>query len=66
MREVNGKWKYVALYVDDLAFALHDPKFFVKLLKDKYKYILKGIGEIAFHLDWGFFWDNTGDKEFQY
>ena len=48
--EINGKWEYVAVYVDDLAFALHDPKSFVKLLKDKYKYKLKGTGEIAFHL----------------
>ena len=49
MRESNGLWEYVAVYVDDLAFVLRDPSSFVRLLEEKYKYRLKGMGSICFH-----------------
>ena len=50
----------IAVYVDDLAFAMKDPAEFTKLLTEKYKYKLKGTGDIAFHLGCDFFRDDDG------
>jgi hypothetical protein len=45
MREKDGIYKYdVAVYVDDLAFAMKDPKSFVETLVTNYKFKLKGTG----------------------
>ena len=60
MRESDGLWEYIAVYMDDLAFVLRDPEAFVKLLVGKYKYKLKGTGSIAFHLGCDFFRDKDG------
>ena len=60
MRKRSGLWEYVAVYVDDLAFAMKDPAEFTKLLAEKYKYKLKGTGDIAFHLGYDFFCDDDG------
>ena len=60
MRERNGIYEYVAVYVDDLAFAVHDPEGFVKILMEKYKYKLKGTGPISFHLGCDFLHDEEG------
>ena len=60
MRESDGLWEYIAVYVDDLAFVLRDPEAFVKLLVGNTKYKLKGIGSIAFHLGCDFFRDKDG------
>ena len=60
MRKRSGLWEYVAVYVDDLAFAMKDPAKFTKLLAEKYKYKLKGTGDIAFHLGCDFFRDDDG------
>ena len=35
-RHSNGLWEYIAVYVDDLAFAVRDPKAIVTVLKIKY------------------------------
>jgi hypothetical protein len=42
--------EYIATYVDDLAIIMKDPKSFTDLLIDKYKYKLKGVGPITYHL----------------
>lgn len=39
-KEVNGKYEYVATYVDDLLLAMNDPKSFIDLLTSP-KYNLK-------------------------
>ena len=57
MRESNGLWEYVAVYVDDLAFVMRDPEAFVNVLVKKYNYKLKGTGSISFHLGCDFFRD---------
>ena len=31
MREANGLWEYVAVYVDDLAFVMKDPESFANI-----------------------------------
>ena len=50
MRKAGNVYEYIGVYVDDLAFALHDPEAFAKILQDKYKFKLKGTGPISFHL----------------
>ena len=47
MRKMSGIWEYIAVYVDDLAFAMKDPATFTKTLVCKYKYKLKGAGVIS-------------------
>jgi hypothetical protein len=53
----GDKYEYVAVYVDDLAFAVEEPHEFVKVLEDKYKFKLKGTGPLHFHLGCDFYRD---------
>jgi hypothetical protein len=46
--------------VDDLAFAMKEPKIFVNELIEKHKFNLKGTGDIAFHLGCDFFREDDG------
>jgi hypothetical protein len=57
MHEKDGVYEYVAVYVDDLAFAMKDPKSFVETLTANYKFKLKGTGPLEFHLGCDFFRD---------
>ena len=50
MRQNGGMYEYVAVYVDDLAFAVKDPTTFVKRLEEIHKFKLKGTGPLKFHL----------------
>ena len=50
MRRNGDIWEYIATYVDNLAIIMKDPKSFTDLLIDKYKYKLKGVGPITYHL----------------
>jgi hypothetical protein len=60
MRRDGDIWEYVAVYVDDLAFAMKDPQFFVNVLKGVHKFKLKGTGDIAFHLGCDFCREDYG------
>ena len=40
----------MAVYVDDLAFALKNPQVFISILKDKYQFKIKEAGPLGFHL----------------
>ena len=60
LRKNGTMYEYVAVYVDDLAIAVKEPEKFIKTLQDKYKFQLKGTGEITFHLGCDFFRDSTG------
>ena len=60
MRRNGNLYEYIAVYVDDLAIAAKDPDSLCKLLKEKYKYKLKGTGPISFHLGCDFFQDQEG------
>jgi hypothetical protein len=54
----GAKYEYVAVYVEDLALAMDDPKDFLDTLTtNKYWFKLKGSGEISFHLGCNFFRD---------
>ena len=51
MREADGKYEYVATYVDDLLLAMDDPKSFIELLtSSKYNLKFKGTSKVDFHL----------------
>jgi len=50
MREKNGVYEYIAVYVDDLCIAAHDPQSITNELIDKHGYKLKGVGNLSFHL----------------
>ena len=65
MRKTKNKhgidvYEYVAVYVDDLMMAMVKPEEFAKILKEKYKFKLKGTGEIGFHLGMDFKRDPDG------
>ena len=59
MRENNGIYEYVAVYVDDLAFAMKEPAKFVKVLTEQHKFKLKGTGPLEFHLGCDFYRDDN-------
>jgi hypothetical protein len=56
----GGFYEYVAVYVDDLAFAMEEPQVFVDRLVGEYKFKLKGTGSISFHLGCDFVRDGDG------
>jgi hypothetical protein len=60
MRKNEGIYEYVAVYVDDLAIAMKDPKSFVNILENDYKFKTKGTGPIQFHLGMDFFRESDG------
>ena len=57
---MNGMYKYIAVYVDDLAIAMAEPQAFMDVLEHKYNFKLKGTGPISFHLGCDFFCDEDG------
>ena len=58
MRRNDDVWEYIAVYVDDLAIAAKDPKKICDTLMNTYKYKLKGVGLLSYHLGCDFFRDN--------
>jgi len=60
MRAKNGIYEYIAVYVDDLCIAAHNPKAIVDELIQKHGYKLKGAGPLEFHLGCDFFRDPDG------
>ena len=50
MRANSDVHECVAVCIDDLAFAVKDPKAFAEALKKKHNFKLKGTGELSFHL----------------
>jgi hypothetical protein len=60
MRKNTDRYEYIAVYVDDLALALTDPKSFVATLENKYNFKLKGTGPISYHLGMDFYRDEDG------
>ena len=57
----NGNiYEYIAIYVDDLSFAVKDPQTFVDILKSSYQFKIKEAGPLEFHLGADFFHDEDG------
>jgi hypothetical protein len=48
MRKKNNQYEYIAVYVDDLAIAMKNPKEFTEVLENKQKFKLKGTGPMRF------------------
>ena len=53
-------YEYIAVYVDDLAICMKDPKSFCDTLKEKFKLKLKRVGPINYHLGCGYTRDEDG------
>ena len=61
MRESDGKYEYVATYVDDLCLVMKEPEAFLRVLQgEPYNFKLKGSGPMSFHLGCGFRRDEDG------
>jgi Reverse transcriptase (RNA-dependent DNA polymerase) len=60
MRENEGLYEYIAVYVDDLLIAVRNPNEIVKVLKENHKFKLKGVGPLTYHLGCDYFQDKDG------
>src|SRR5687768_7881260 len=60
MRKNGEQYEYVAVYVDDLAFALKNPQAFIDILKNDYQFKIKEAGPLEFDLGADFFRDEDG------
>ena len=61
MRPAGDHYEYVASYVDDLLIGSRNPQAIIDALEGKpNNFILKGTGEVKFHLGCDFFRDETG------
>jgi hypothetical protein len=57
----NGEcYEYIAVYVDDLAVAMKDPKTFMDQLRNDYGFKLKGVGPLEHHLGTSYGCDPDG------
>ena len=56
----GNHYEYIAVYGDDLAICMKDPKAFCDTLKEMYKLKLKGVGLISYHLGCGYTRDEDG------
>jgi Reverse transcriptase (RNA-dependent DNA polymerase) len=58
MRRCGDVWEYIGTYVDDAAVASPNPQAIMDVLTEKYKFKLKGVGPISFHLGCDFWRDD--------
>jgi hypothetical protein len=56
----NSIYEYVAVYVDDLLFAAHNPSSIYNALTDQHQFKLNVTGPLGYHLVCDFFKYNTG------
>jgi hypothetical protein len=60
IRETDGHYEYVAVYVDDIMIAAKQPVKIIHALETQYKFKLKGVGPLKFHLGCDYFRDDDG------
>jgi Reverse transcriptase (RNA-dependent DNA polymerase) len=60
MRENNGLYEYIAIYVDDLLMTARDPEGIIRMLENNHKFKLKGVGPLTYHLACDYFCDKDG------
>ena len=60
LRDADDCYEYICVYVDDLMVIMKDPHGFFNILSEKYKYVLKGIGDPEYHLGGNFGRDPDG------
>ena len=65
MREKDGLWEYIGVYVDDLAIVSKDPQAIIDDLSITHKFALKGTGPVTYHLGCDFFRTDEGVMCFQ-
>jgi Reverse transcriptase (RNA-dependent DNA polymerase) len=54
MRKKGSLYEYIAVYLDDLAIAMKNPKELTDILEKQHKFKLKGTGPISFYLGMDF------------
>ena len=57
MRDNDGKYEYIASYIDDLCIVAKEPIKIIHYLESTYKYKLKGTGPITYHLGCDYYLD---------
>jgi len=60
MRDKGDHYKYISVYVDDLAIASRNPKGIIEELEKGQKFKLKGTGPISYHLGCDYKRDEDG------
>jgi hypothetical protein len=60
MRESNGLYEYIDVYVDDLLIAARYPGEITWKLDKSHKFKLKGVGSLTYHLGCDYFQDKDG------
>ena len=60
MREHQGLYEYIAVYVDDIMIAASEPSEIITALQTKYHFKLKGVGPLEYHLGCDYFRDTDG------
>jgi hypothetical protein len=58
--ENDGLYEYISVYVDDFLIAARDPNSIVQTLQEKYKFKLKGVGSLTYHLGCNYFHNMEG------
>ena len=60
LRKMKDKYKYIAIYVDDLLIASQVPTAILQDLKQKFKLKIKGDGPLEYHLGCDYKLDKDG------
>jgi hypothetical protein len=55
MREGDGVYEYIAVYVDDLLIAARNPEDIVQTLQEIHGFKLKSVGKMTYHLGCDYF-----------
>ena len=57
---MKDKYKYIAIYVDDLHIAYEEPQEIILYLKNKFMLMIKGDGPLQYHLGCDYKLDKDG------
>jgi hypothetical protein len=60
MREGDGVYEYIAVYVDDLLIAARNPEEIVQTLQEIHGFKLKSVGQLTYHLGCNYFCEKDG------
>jgi hypothetical protein len=60
MRENDGLYEYIAVYIDNLLIAARDPGEITRALEESHKFKLKGVSPLTYILGCDYFRDKDG------
>jgi Reverse transcriptase (RNA-dependent DNA polymerase) len=60
MRESNGLYEYIAVYVDDQLISARDLGEITRILKESHKFKLERVASLTYHLGCDYFRDKDG------